>query len=120
VRLATYPAGDKVSVTVLRGGKRVQLEATLEEVIRPFLGVSFDEAAASGKGAVITEAIKGFPAEKAGLKKDDIVTEYNGNPIKSAEDLRRLIQQGKPNGPFKLKVMRDGKELEFSGKLGER
>ncbi len=120
VRLATYPAGEKVSMTVLREGKETQIEASLRALIQPFLGIGPDNNATDERGVVVGEVIRGTMAEKAGLKANDIVIEYNGARVRRWEDVTSQIQKGKPNDPFTVKVLRDGKEMVFKGKLGER
>jgi S1-C subfamily serine protease len=120
VRLATYPAGEKVSVTVLRDGQQTRLMASLQALIQPFLGVAPDNNASDNRGVVVGEVIRGSAAEKTGLRKDDVLVEFNGIRVRRWEDLTAQIQRSKPNDPFNVKVLRDGKELTFSGKLGER
>ncbi len=66
------------------------------------------------KGAVVVgvDDIVSFggtvsPAEEAGIKKGDIVTELNGTPIEGAEELRRAVEEGGGNA-VRLTVLRDG------------
>ena len=61
-------------------------------------------------------AIAGFeeeqpsPAEKAGLRKGDVILKVNGQEISSLEELSELLKQG---GRMNLEVERDGQKLRF-------
>lgn len=69
--------------------------------VRPWIGVqvrSVDEEAARYlglervSGALVAGVIPGSPAEKAGLKQWDVIMEFNGNEIKTADDLVAAIK----------------------------
>ncbi len=64
--------------------------------------------------------VPGGPAEKAGLKERDIVFELNGERIDMDHSLATLIQKHQVGEEVRLKVLRDGKELEVKAKLEER
>ncbi|NGX37907.1 MAG: Periplasmic pH-dependent serine endoprotease DegQ [Chlamydiae bacterium] len=89
-------------------------------VIRGFLGVSLqpidqDMADAFGlekpEGALVAEVVKGSPADKAGLKQGDIITQYDNTPVKSIGSFRNEISMTKPGTKITLKVNRNGKYL---------
>ncbi|CAD7778398.1 Periplasmic serine endoprotease DegP [Candidatus Methanoperedenaceae archaeon GB50] len=69
-------------------------------VVRGWLGVMIQEvtpqiAQALGvkepQGALIADVTPNSPAEKAGLRRGDIIIEYNGHPIKEMNELPRLV-----------------------------
>ena len=62
-------------------------------------------------GAVITEVAPGSPAEKGGLKKDDVVTAANDKPVRGPEDLREAVQQNGTDKDLSLAVAREGKTM---------
>ncbi|MBP9717784.1 trypsin-like peptidase domain-containing protein [Candidatus Gracilibacteria bacterium] len=64
--------------------------------------------------------VPGSPAEKAGLKLDDIILELDGEKITSNNTLQSMVQKHQPGDTIKLKVWRDGKTFEVSVKLDER
>ncbi len=87
-------------------------------VTRGFLGVSLqavdkDIADAFGlakqEGVLISEVVKGSPAEQAGLKQGDIILEFNDVSIKSLGGFRNEISLKKPGTKVKLLVSRQGK-----------
>lgn len=71
------------------------------------------------KGAFVQEVDAGKPADKAGIKHGDIITEFQGQRIEDSNQLRNLTSQTPPDTTVKLKVWRDGSEREFSAKLEE-
>lgn len=56
---------------------------------------------------------KGFPAEKAGLKKDDIILDYNNHPVGFRMQLTKLVGETAPGTTSRLRVMRDGKIIDL-------
>ena len=71
-------------------------------------------------GAMINDVFKGDPAEKAGLKRGDVVIEINGEKVKDANSFVQKVRTLAPNTTAKLVVIRKGKKLTFNVKLGER
>ncbi len=63
------------------------------------------------KGLKVDDVVKESPAEKAGIKKGDIIVEFNGKRIKTLEDLRiELVYPDKEN---EIVVLRNGKKLKM-------
>jgi serine protease Do len=58
--------------------------------------------------------LPGSPAAKSGLKAGDIVTQYNGRPMKDADQLRNAVAATAPNTPVELFIFRDGKQQKLS------
>jgi serine protease Do len=70
-------------------------------------------------GAKITEVTKESGAEKAGLKKDDVITKVGDRKIEDPEDLVDAISNYKPNDKITLTYKRNNKENTASVTLGE-
>ncbi len=85
--------------------------------VTPELAQSFGMAEA--KGALVAEVNAGSPAEKAGIKRGDIIVEFNGHPIAEMNDLPRLVADTPPGTKASVKVLRDGKEKTFSVTVSE-
>jgi serine protease Do/serine protease DegQ len=85
-------------------------------VTRGFLGVSAqtviaDDAAALGlpvgtRGAMITDVTPDSPADKAGLKRGDVVLTYKEHPVSGWEDWRLMIAETLPNTSVKIGLSR--------------
>jgi serine protease Do len=97
------------------------------KVERGWLGVSVQDltpelaksfGAESTKGALIAEVVKGGPAEKAGMKRGDIVVSYQGKEITNASTLRNEVAIGPIGQEAKVSVFRKGKTLELTVPIG--
>lgn len=71
-------------------------------------------------GAMINDVFKGDPADKAGIRRGDVVVELNGAKVKDANEFVQKIRTLAPNSVAKIQVVRKGKKLTFNVKLGER
>ncbi|MFQ5600007.1 MAG: trypsin-like peptidase domain-containing protein [Candidatus Krumholzibacteriia bacterium] len=97
-------------------------------VRRAFLGVrpvELTRELAEGKdwdvlsGILITDVIEGSPAEKAGLRPNDVILEYEGRPVTQATQFRILVAGTDVGKSVELKVYRDGKYLDLEVTLSE-
>lgn len=59
------------------------------------------------KGALIKDVMKGTPAEKAGLKADDIITAINGVAVTSGEELTKEIGKYLPDDKINITYLRN-------------
>jgi len=62
-------------------------------------------------GVVVAEVVPNSPAEKAGLKRDDVITAVGGHAVKAPEDLQVAVQQNGAGKELTLTVHRDGKDV---------
>ncbi|GAA2515683.1 S1C family serine protease [Pilimelia columellifera] len=88
-----------------------------EKVTHPYLGVRL-EAAESG-GALVILVEPGSPADKAGIKRGDVITELGGRKITKQDDLISAVQSGKPNDKLNLTYTRNGSPAKATVTLGE-
>jgi serine protease Do len=65
-------------------------------------------------GAVIDEVRRDSPAEKAGLRSGDLVVEFDGEHVRSARHLARLVEETPPGRTVKTTVVRDGRRTDMS------
>ena len=72
------------------------------------------------RGVGITQVIKDSPAEKAGLKKDDVILRLDGENITSVRKLNRLVAEIAPDQSVRVTVSRGGAEQEFTATIGRR
>ena len=103
-----------------------QLIAT-GKAVHPYIGVFpltiAEDAAAQLQdvaGAFIKSVTPGSPAERGGLRKNDVITAINGTPIISAEQLFSAIRQRKVGDSITVTYSRGGKTAEVTIVLAER
>jgi serine protease Do len=82
----------------------------------PYLGVQLDE---DSRHCRIAGVDKGSPAEKAGLKADDVVISFNKQKVEDFEDLITLIGQCTPGKTVPIKVRRGKKILDLEVVIGK-
>ena len=100
---------------------------TSGKVHRPYLGISMqpyesEMAKAMGapeKGALVGGLNAGGPAEKAGVRRGDVITKVDGKPISNSRDVQRQVLTHRVGDAVSLEVWRDGKLLTVSAKAGE-
>ncbi len=73
----------------------------------------------SARGAVVAQVVPDSPAEKAGLKPEDIILEANGREVQSFTQLRNAVGLMRVGEKVKLKLLREGKMKEVTVKVGK-
>jgi hypothetical protein len=63
-----------------------------------------------GQGIVVEQVKSRSPADRAGLKRSDVLLSYNGTDIKDAEQFARLVREDKADHKAPLVLLRAGKE----------
>ena len=91
-------------------------EEAPEMEMRPYLGVRYETVE---EGARIVVVEPGSPADQAGLREGDVVLTVDGEPVgEGYPDLAARILEHEPWDGVKLRVQRDGEELELEVTLG--
>jgi serine protease Do len=97
------------------------------KVERGWLGVSIQDLTPdlaksvhveTTKGALVADVVKGGPAEKGGLKKNDVVIAYSGKEIPDSGMFRNEVANTPVGSEAKVTVLRDGKKVELTIKVG--
>ena len=82
------------------------------------LGVSIQDLdakqQATASGALVQEVREGSPGAKAGMKKGDIITDFDGEHVRSARHLSRLVAETPEGRTVKTAVLREGKRVDLS------
>src|SRR5215468_691325 len=104
---------------LVRGGKvrRGKLGIIIQN-IDPDIAKQFGYSGANG--AFVQDVQKGDPADQAGVKPGDIITEFQGQRVTDSSQLKNLASQTAPGTTVRFKVWRAGAERELSAKLSER
>jgi serine protease Do len=71
------------------------------------------KALGTSSGVLISKVQKNGPADKAGLKADDIIIAMGGKPVKNGEDLVSRVSETPVNSNINVTVDRDGKHMDF-------
>ena len=87
---------------------------------KPRLGVEIQDLA-EGRGVKILDVDSDTPAGKAGLQKDDVITEIDGKSIASVDELKARVKELKEGDSIKVTYLRNGKsqttDIKFPKKL---
>jgi len=98
------------------------------KVVRGWLGVVVQEITPeisqsmglkNSNGALVSDIETGGPADKAGLKRGDVIVAVNGKDIEEMQDLPRTVANYKPGSAIELSIIRDGKPQTVKVNLGE-
>jgi serine protease Do len=71
-------------------------------------------------GVRVRSVEEGSPAAAAGLKEDDVVLEYQGEPVHSATQFARLVRETPVGRKVRIEVSRDGATRQVDATVGER
>lgn len=89
------------------------------KVTRGWLGVTIQELTpelaqqfglTSTEGALVGDITPGSPADRSGLKRGDIITQYNGKKVVDVGNLRNMVAQSRIGSEVPLRILRAGKE----------
>jgi serine protease Do len=98
--------------TVRRGMLGVTIQPVTSDIAR---SLGLDQVA----GALVSSVQPGSPAEKGGVRRGDVVTAIDGQPVRDSNVLRNQIAQTQPGSEVALTVVRDGRERQVTVKLAE-
>jgi serine protease Do len=83
------------------------------------LGLKIQDTEEGGNVKVI-DVEEESAAEKAGLKKDDIITEINGNKVNNTDDARMQLKPEEGKSAYNIKALRNGKEQMIEVKIPKK
>lgn len=96
---------------VARGYLGVQMQ-DLDAELAPRFGLT------DARGAIVVDVVPDSPAEKAGIRLDDVIVGFAGHPVADSSELRLLIAQVPPGTKAAVRLMRAGRPLELTAELG--
>lgn len=97
---------------VVRGWLGVSIQPVTPELAKQF-GIKEE------KGALIGDVVEEGPAEKAGIRRGDVVIEYDGKKIHDPSALRNGVAATAPGEKISLKIIRDGKTMAVDVTIAE-
>jgi putative serine protease PepD len=101
-----------------------QVEVTADQILRtgearyPVIGAKVDTGEDEGQGAKISVVLPGTPAEKAGLREGDLVTQLDGTRVTDGISLIVAIRSHRPGDDVEFQLTRGGEELTLHVILG--
>lgn len=104
--------------TLIRNGKvrRGQLGIT---VVKAGSSAASELGVKADKGVIVAQVQPGSAADRAGLRKGDVITAFNGAGVSEANAFRNLVASTAPGTDVTLTILRDGREQQIRARLGE-
>ncbi|MBF0518481.1 MAG: DegQ family serine endoprotease [Nitrospirae bacterium] len=97
---------------VVRGWLGVNIQPLTPELAKSF-------GTKAQKGVLVADVMDGGPADKAGLKRGDVIIFFEGKDAESTRELRNMVAATKPGTSVSLVVVRDNKEMTIKLTIGE-
>lgn len=80
----------------------------------PFMGIEMANPANAATGVLVNSVISGSPAEKAGIKAQDVIIAVDGMEVKSPADLSQVVLGHKVGDTIKVTISRSGQSQDIS------
>ncbi|MEX2170400.1 MAG: trypsin-like peptidase domain-containing protein [Pirellulales bacterium] len=114
VPVGTYrQTWDRLVAGEVWGGR---LDADEPVRYRPMLGLAVQNG---DDHCRVTQVFANGPAKIAGVAAGDLILQFDGKPVKSADELVKLLWQQKPGNKVKLEIEREGKPQSIEVQLGQ-
>ncbi len=97
---------------VVRGWLGVQIQPLTAELAKQF-------KLKSETGVLLVDTVEGGPAEKGGLKRGDVIVEYEGRKITDPFHFKNMVAMTRPGAAAQVKLIRDGNLLTAKVIIGE-
>lgn len=120
--LGTVPPAVAQEVYSIEKDVRVELGGA-------YLGIEMEDVTADNmasyklageRGVIVRTVVKGSPAEVSGLQEKDVILEYAGTAVFSAQQMSRLVRETPVGRKVDLVVTRDGKKINLAARIGQR
>ena len=91
-------------------------------VPRGWLGIWLEQEheRTTAVGVRVTKVSKGSPAEKSGIKHQDVIVEFKGQPVRTFLEFKKRVASFPPDTRITVKIFRDGQLLLREVVLGNR
>ena len=123
-------AGLAVGTGAVRAGEKDEDEQRIEKVVKRikvvrfgdsgFLGVGLEEVEGDSRGAKVESVRPESAAAEAGIEEGDVITRFDGESVRSARQLGRLVAETPPGREVSIEVNRGGTTRTLSATLSER
>src|SRR5579883_1700294 len=101
---------------------------TRGRVVRGYLGAAIQDVTPAlakqfklpnTQGALVGQVEPRGPASRSGLKSGDVIVQFDGRPVADSRRLRLQVAATPPGKAVAMQVVREGRRLDLSAKLGE-
>ncbi len=98
------------------------------KIVRGWLGVTIQQVnedlaqyfgMKEPHGALVTSVFPDSPAQKAGIKRGDVIIEFDGKKVKGVHDLPIIVAGTQPGKVVDVVVLRGGKKVTLKVKVGQ-
>jgi serine protease Do len=98
------------------------------EVIRGYLGVNIQSVTPDladamklevRRGALVADVVSGGPADRAGIRRGDVIVSYDGKKVEDSHDLPNAVAATPVDKEVTVTVVRGGKERDIVAKIGK-
>lgn len=72
------------------------------------------------RGAIVMKVVAGGPAEKSGLKENDVIVSFNGRRVDSVREIQRLLSETPADRTVQIEVIRGGSHQTLAAALTKR
>jgi serine protease Do len=94
-----------------RGWLGVRVQSMSDEIVES-MGLP------KNSGALVADVTEGSPGKTAGIEPGDVITEFNGRPIKDMKELPKAVAATDIGATVVVKVIRKGKDMAFNVTIG--
>ncbi len=117
------------SIGAAEKGEDAEAKRALIRIGSAYLGVSLDEVVKDDvarlklpeeRGALVRSVEDGSPAQKAGLKVDDVIVRFQGEHVHTARQLARLVREQPSGRTVSIETLRGGTPQRVQATLDER
>jgi serine protease Do len=131
INTAINPVGRGIGFAIPINMAKAVMQQLVENgrVVRGYLGVVIQTlspelagkfAIGENGGVLIGDILQGSPADKAGLKRGDVILDFAGRSVHKMQELQHLVASLRPGTPVQVKVLRDRQEQLLALEIGEQ
>jgi hypothetical protein len=113
-QLVAHSSGDPVKLSVLRDGKKKTIAVTPGRMPRMGFQPKYGDDQA---GVLVEKVTPGGPADKAGIKDGDRITQMGGKKVDDLDHYMVLIREHRPGDTVEVAVLRNGKTVKVKVKF---
>jgi serine protease Do len=131
INTAINPTGQGIGFAIpINMAKRIMDQLIAKGRVQyGFIGIVFDElnkTLAQGlgmdieRGVLVREVRENTPADRAGLRHNDVIVEYDGKPVRDGQRFRLMVGNTPVGTEVPVEIVRDNKRIKMTIKISER